>query len=448
MSKNPNQIMALVREAGVIGAAGMGYPTYAKLQCEAHTVIINGSECEPLLYTDKTLLRDRTVDVVDGLIQAMIASGAKRGVVALNAADIEGVARVEKELVQTPGLSLHLLGDYYPAGDEFNLVYEVTGKLVPEGGTPLDIGVLVLNVTTARQISQAVNGIAATERTVTIAGEVREPKVVTVPIGTRYSELIAMAGGPSVPGAIVLEGGPMMGRIVTDLEQGLAKSVGALVLLPPQHLVVRMKKKSVSEIVKQSKASSGQRMQSTDLCPRHLLGHDINPDRAMVALDYGRAEPSAAITAAYLCSDCGICELIGDESSFSSPRKIYQEYKSRLLRAGVANPHRRTDIRAHSQFENRKLAAATLIKKLDIGSYVTKPTVLSGKPVVNLVRVPLGRHVGAPAQAMVHTGQSVRRGDVIAASPEGFLGTIYHAPIHGKVTHIDETNIEVTGGVA
>ena len=471
MNKTPEQIVALVRDAGVIGAAGMGFPTHVKLTARAETVIINGSECEPLLYTDKTLLRDSADDIVQGLRLAMIAVGAHAGVIAINCEDDDGIAAVDAAIaavraasdkvtdaatsdnvagVNVGGLSIriHLMGNYYPAGDEMLTVYDITGKVVPEGGTPLDVGAMVLNAATAAQIYRAVNGIAVTERVITIAGAVKEPKVVTVPIGARYSELIALAGGPSagltLHNVTVLDGGPMMGHIVADLEEGIGKSTSAIIVLPTDHHVIQMKSKSLTENVAQSKTVSGQRTQSTDLCPRYLLGHEIEPHQAMIALDYARAEPSAEVTSAFLCSGCGICEMVGDEAAFTSPKKIYSEFKSRLLKAGVKNPHTRSGFVVHSQYQNRKLAIPTLVMKLGIGDYVCMPA-RGGKKQISLVRVPTRRHVGVAALTTIALHQLVRRGDVIAASPADDLGALYQAPIHGQVSDITDDFIEITG---
>ena len=344
--------------------------------------------------------------------------------------------------------------DYYPAGDELLTVYDVTGRVVPEGGSPLDVGVLVLNVLTSRQIYQAVNGIPATERTLTVTGAVKNPKVVSVPVGARYSELIALAGGlarsENSSTVTILEGGPMMGTVVSDLESGIGKSTHAILVLPNTHFVVQMKTKSMDEVALQSKAVSGQGTMSTDLCPRHLLGHEIQPHEAMIALDYSKAEPASAITAAFLCSGCGVCELVGDEASFTSPKRVYAEYKLRLEKAGVQNPHRRAGFTVHSQFENRKLSIATLMMKLGLNEYARKPEYAgraqpAGKKEIALVRIPLDRHVGARSESNVVLHQRVKRGDLIAESPSDGLGAHYHSSIHGLVTDINDRFIEITG---
>ena len=336
-----------------------------------------------------------------------------------------------------------MLGDYYPAGDEFLAVYDITKKVIPEGGTPLNVGVAVFNVFTVTQIYHAVNGKPVTERIVTIAGEVKEPKVVSVPVGTPYSELIKLAGGSTLKEFAVLDGGPMMGKLVLDLGAGIAKTTNGIVVLPTDHFAVNMKSKTEGETVKHSKVASDESDRSTEFCPRNLLGHAIDPQLTLRATDYNMAEPSAHITSAFLCSGCGICEVVTDSMTLS-PKKIFGEYQRLLKIGGVKNPHQRSGFTVHSQFENRKISTPMLIKKLGMSLY-SKPLLSEGKKEISLVKIPTQKHVGARANVTVEIGQAVRRGDVIARSPDDQMGSIYHASIHGKISEITELFVEITG---
>ncbi len=435
LNKTPESIIERVRDAGVVGAAGLGFPTHLKLQAKVETVIVNGSECEPLLFTDKTLLKTKAEGIIEGLKLAMIATGAKEGVIAINCDDEDGIAAIKKvisapQTVRSENIKIHLLGNYYPAGDEFLTVYDVTQKVIPENGTPVTVGVMVLNVLTTLQIYQAVNGVPTTLRMVTIAGEVKEPKVVSVPIGTPYSELIALAGGSRLKNYSVLEGGPMMGRLVSDLNEGIAKSTTGIVLLPQDHFVIRLKS---------SKPINAQSAEFTEFCPRHLLGHEIDPEATMLALNYQTPEKSQTITSAFLCSGCGICEIMSSDGSLASPKKIYHEYQKRLLKAGVKNPHIRSGFSVHSQFENRKLATSTLIMKLNLGQYVKKLS-FDGIKEIKQVKIPLQKN--APSFPLVKIGQFIKRGDVIA---ENLQGSLHHASIHGQISAITDQFIEITG---
>lgn len=442
MTKSPKQIVEAVRSAGIIGAGGGGFPTYIKLNAKVDTVIANGSECEPLLATDKTLMMERPDLLMDGLKHAMKATGASQGIIGVKGYYKDVVTSLEKALPSDGSIRLHLLDNYYPAGDEFLLVCDVTGKVIPEGGIPLAVGVLVSNVVTLAQIAHAVSGKPVTERLVTVAGEVKEPKVVSVPIGTRYSRLVDIAGGLKIPDAVLIDGGPMMGKIVEDTEDGIAKTTSGLLALPPDHFVVRMSKKPLGQVIKQSKSACCQCFRCSDLCPRNLIGHDLFPHMTMRTIDYNQAVPTRHITSAFLCSQCGVCELIACDFMLLSPRKIFAAYRQRLAAGGIKNPHIRSGFSTRSQYKNTKISIATVMKKLGITQYAVKPP-YEGTKQADSVRIHLRRHTGAPAAPLVKLSQNVRMCDPIAESPEEKPGTRYHASIAGVITEITDGWIEI-----
>ena len=136
-----------VRQAGVVGAGGGGFPTQVKLAGKADTVIANGAECEPLLHKDAVIMEHQSTELVRGMGLAMDAIGAKIGVIAVKAKNRQALESVEAASAGTK-VRVHRLGDYYPAGDEYDLVYGVTGRLIPPAGIPLQVGVVVCNVET------------------------------------------------------------------------------------------------------------------------------------------------------------------------------------------------------------------------------------------------------------------------------------------------------------
>jgi len=443
MTKTPEQIIHAVQQAGVIGAGGGGFPTHVKIQAKVETIIANGSECEPLLMSDQTMMVQRADLLIEGMQYAMQATGAKHGIIGIKAHYKDAVDALKKVLPSDGSIKLHLLDNYYPAGDEFLLVYETTGKVIPEGGIPLNVGVVVNNVITLMQIAQAVNGKPVTERTVTLAGEFHSPKIVTVPIGTPYAELIEIAGGLTQSDAVLIDGGPMMGKIVTELSTGIGKTTSGLLALPPDHFIVKMAQKPLEQVVKQSKAACCQCFRCSDLCPRNLLGHNIYPHLTMRTIDYNLDNPTDHITSAFLCSQCGMCELVACDFMQLSPRKIYAAYRKALMEKGIKNPHRRENLTARDAFVQRKVAIPTVIKKTGLGPYDKKLS-FAGTKTTKQVRIPLNRHIGAPAQPLAHLGQKVRMCDMIAATPADQLGATYHASIEGKVTNISDYFIEIT----
>ena len=445
MIMNPEKIINAVRSAGVIGAGGGGFPTYFKLQAKVNTVIANGSECEPILNSDRTMMAQKPDWLIEGIKIAMQATGASQGIIALKEHYSDAITALKKYLPKDGSVKLHLLENFYPAGDEFILVKEVTGKTIPEGGIPLNVGAVVNNVITLMQIYQAVNGKPVTERAVTLAGEFKEPKVVTVPIGTTYNELIKIAGGLAIKDAVLIDGGPMMGKIVNDWNCGIGKTTSGVLALPSDHFIITMAKKTLPQMIKLSKSACCQCMRCTDLCPRNLIGHDLHPHMTMRTIDYNQAEPVKHITSAFLCSQCGLCELVSCDIMRLSPRKIFGAYRKELVAKGIKNPHANNKAESSSQYENRKIGIPVLLKKLDLTKYYEQKTNYHGKQEINSVKIALNRHAGAVAMPMVKLGQKVKMCDIIAVSPSDKLGTVYHASIDGKITDINATEIEITG---
>ena len=143
-----------VRQAGVVGAGGGGFPAHVKLAAKADTVIANGAECEPLLHKDAAVMEHFAADIVKGVQLSMDAVGAQTGVIGVKAKNQRAVETMQAACKGTP-VRVHLLGDYYPAGDEYDLVYTVTGRLIPPTGIPIQVGCVVNNVETLANIAAA-----------------------------------------------------------------------------------------------------------------------------------------------------------------------------------------------------------------------------------------------------------------------------------------------------
>jgi Na+-translocating ferredoxin:NAD+ oxidoreductase RnfC subunit len=206
-----SDIIAAVRNAGIAGAGGAGFPAHVKFANTVDTVIANGAECEPILEADKYLMEREADAIVRGLELVMGQVGASRGYVAIKNKNTAAIVAIEQAMEGKSSLSVAVLGNYYPAGDEQVLIRQVTGRMVPPAGLPFMVGVTVSNVATLKQVADAVDGANVTSRVVTVGGEVSRPVTLVVPIGASIGGLIDLAGGSRLDNYEIIVGGPVMG---------------------------------------------------------------------------------------------------------------------------------------------------------------------------------------------------------------------------------------------
>ena len=449
--KDPAAIVAAVREAGVVGAGGAGFPTHVKLSASAEIVIANGTECEPLLQADQHTMAEKAKEILEGMGLAMQATGAAEGIVAIKRSYSAAIKALERHLPRFPEIRLHLFESFYPAGDEFIVVYDCTGRQVPEGGLPIEVGVVVQNVTTLLQISEAMKGRPVTHRCLTVCGEVEGPTTLIVPVGTSFAEVIELAGGyrqrrlaPRDPEELVLiSGGPMMGRVVTP-EQVVRKTTSGLLVLPRDGPVARHLTRSIDSAVRRGRSTCDQCRDCTDLCPRHLLGHELQPHEVMRSINYGLDSQPRTVTAAVLCCECRVCEAFACPLDLS-PVAYYKAIKAALREEGWKNDvHRRKDLTAHSMREFRRLPVSRLIDRLGLAPYRDDSADLDRrKHRPARVDLPLRMHIGAPAEPVVKAGDRVSLGELIARIPEDALGANLHASIDGVVRKVDRERIRI-----
>ncbi|HUT64631.1 MAG TPA: SLBB domain-containing protein, partial [Spirochaetota bacterium] len=248
------EIAEAIKNSGIVGAGGAGFPTHMKIASNLDTVIVNGAECEPLLASDEYLMEEQSGKLVRGLIFLLEACGAKRGVIALKQKHEDALHSIRSAIDGSDKIDIFLLRDYYPAGDELILVNDVTGRIVPEGGIPPQVGCVVNNVETVLNVFEAVeNNAPVTKRFLTLAGGVERPSVVAAHVGTPVSEIVELCGGFSVDDPVAVIGGPMMGSVVTDFETPVTKTTSGVIVLPRNHSIVQKRTIPVEVMVKRSK---------------------------------------------------------------------------------------------------------------------------------------------------------------------------------------------------
>lgn len=434
------KLSSILQQNGIVGAGGAGFPTYAKLDVRAKTIILNCAECEPLLRLHRQLLEKYAEEILNTFHLIGEAVGAEEIIIGVKRAYKKTVEAVEAVIGRYPEARLGLLDEVYPAGDEVVLIYELTGKVVPPGGLPIQCGVAVFNVETVYNVYRALQKEQpVTDKLVSVVAEVKHPVTVRVPIGMSLDEVVALAGGATVENPVYFVGGAMMGSIGTGA-QPVTKTTNAVLVLPQDHYLVQKKRKKTSIDLKRAAACCCQCTMCTDLCPRHLLGHPIEPHRFMLAATCKDIQEPDIFVNTMFCSSCGLCELYSCFQGLS-PRSLMAEYKAGLRTNGVKAPKAEAKP-VGPEREYRKVPMERLMARLDLTKY-NRAAPLNEDPVpVRKVKILLRQNIGAPAAAAVKAGDRVERGQVIAVPGKG-LGVALHASVSGTVTEVTENYIAV-----
>ncbi len=420
----------LAREAGVVGAGGGGFPTHVKLCLPAEIIIANAAECEPLVAKDTALLEREAENILRGLRLAAEAVGAKRLVVAAKPRR-EKSWRALKDAVGD-GVELFPLPDAYPVGDEVTLVKIVTGRTVPRGGLPADVGALVQNVETLYNLARAAEK-PVTEKWVCVVGAVGRPFVTAVPIGYPAAELVKIA--KPEPGAVVLEGGPAMGTIIEPTEARVAKNTSGYTALPGDSPVVAHLRNTLAINRRRSLTACIQCRMCTEACPRWLAGQEVRPHLWMRALCLNMGFEKLAGDL-HGCCACGVCELFACPEGLS-PRRVALEIRERLPRPirDSAPPGDRP------LFGERHPPTRRLMGRMGILDYA-RPVEWVEAPPVNFLKIALLQGAGSPAAPVVKRGDAVRTGDKIAEATAE-TSVPLHAPADGTVAGITDTHIAI-----
>ena len=231
----PEELIAIIREGGVVGMGGATFPTHVKLSGgigKVDTVIVNAGECEPYITSDDRLCREMPGELISGLKLIMRIFGLKEGHIGIEDNKPEAVKALNAQLCKEDGITVDVLPAKYPQGAEKQLIYAVTGREVPSGGLPAAVGCAVFNAATCKAIHDVVYlGMPLIKRVVTVSGDIlMEPKNLMVPIGTSFNELLEACGHSENPYK-VLSGGPMMGAAQYDLAVPTIKGVNAITVL-------------------------------------------------------------------------------------------------------------------------------------------------------------------------------------------------------------------------
>ena len=441
-----------IRAAGVAGCGGAGFPAYAKLSArDVDTFIVNAAECEPLLRTDRYLML-HGADAIAAAIAAVKARlGNPRAVIALKQSYAEEIIALQAAISKAGAdIELHFMQSFYPAGDEHVTVFEVTGRVVPPAGLPLDVGCAVSNIGTMHAIYHAMQGRAFTHKYLTAAGAVREPCVIQAPLGTSFEDCLKLAGGTVLDDYAVVSGGPMMGKVCARDEAAklyVTKTTSGFLILPAGAKLNLLADLPMRHMRNRAASACIQCSFCTQLCPRRLLGHPLEPHKIMrkiaaQALEDQLDDP--VIHSAQYCSECGVCELLACPMRLS-PRGVNRELK-RMLSARGMRPIkgeaglRPLPYRTERLIPTSRAAMGAGVRRwyqTEISRFVeAKPTRVS---------IALDSHIGAPAIPMVQAGDRVALGQCVAQTPQGRLGVPYHASIDGVIERVGEDRVVIAG---
>ncbi len=302
-SLGPDELRNIIKEAGIVGLGGAMFPTYVKLSPPENkkidTVILNGCECEPFLTSDHRVMVEMPERVVWGLAAIMKAVGAKDGYIGIEDNKPDAVSAIEGALKESgiDNVKIVLLETKYPQGAEKMLIDAVLGRKVPVGGLPMDVGVVVNNVGTAKAIYDAIKfKKPLIERVVTVSGNgVKEPKNLLVRIGTSFEDVIAQCGGLNCAEGeevAILNGGPMMGVAQKDLSVPVIKGTSGITVLAGKEL----KPESYMPCIRCASC--------VEVCPMGLMPYRI--------ADAGRLNVTSIFKdfGGSACIECGCCAFV------------------------------------------------------------------------------------------------------------------------------------------
>jgi Na+-translocating ferredoxin:NAD+ oxidoreductase RnfC subunit len=295
------------------------------------------------------------------------------------------------------------------------------------------VGALVCNVETLVNVGLA---RPVTHKYLTVAGAVARPCTLRVPLGISLGEVVAAAGGATVPRWAMLVGGAMMGRLASGPDEPVTKTTGGVLVLGEDHALVSRYRAPWTAIERIGRSACDQCSFCTELCPRFLLGHPIEPHRAMRALGFGLDKEPNIVGTLYCC-ECNLCSLFSCPEALD-PKSVCVHDKPGVRASGRKWTGDPASVRPHPLFEERRIPMRRLFLRLGLEGFRNEGPLVDVELQPKRVVLPLKQHAGAPSLPVVRPGERVQPGDVVARRPEGNLGAHVHASIAGRVASTDD----------
>ena len=316
---NKEEFISAVRDSGLVGLGGAGFPTYVKLmpKTPVDTLIINGAECEPYITSDSIIMSSRADDIKTGISAVQKYLEIKNVIIGIEKNKPEAISSMREMAKSMNGVAVKVLGERYPQGGEKVLIYHTTGRVVKLGQLPSDVGCIVMNSTTCATLGNFLKtGMPLVSKCVTVDGSaVKEPKNVIAPVGTKISDLFEFVGGFKEEPKKIIFGGPMMGVTVPSLDEPICKNNNGVLAFS-------------QELAKLPETTSCIRCGA---CVNHCP-FGINP--AAIEAAYRKNDLDGMLDAGVrLCMECGCC-------SFECPANRPLVQTNRLGKAALAKRDR------------------------------------------------------------------------------------------------------------
>lgn len=436
------ELSGIMKECGIVGAGGAGFPSYAKLSEKADTIILNCAECEPLFKLHRQLLSEYAEEIMTALDIVREAVGAKEVIIAVKASYKSAIEEVNSHIDSFKNMRVSLLPEVYPAGDEIVLIYESTGKIVKPGQLPISEGIIVFNVETMLNTYYAIKDkTPVCYKYVTIAGEVKKPSTYRVPLGVPLSKVVELAGGETVKDCEYIDGGAMTGNLANK-NGVVTKTTNAILVLPKNHPVIMKKKTNTKVNIYRAMSSCCQCRMCTDMCSRNLLGHPIEPHAFMRAAAKGMTNDVSAMMNAMYCSQCGICSMYACHQGLS-PSMLIGAFKNGIRAQGIKplEEPKFSGVNEHRPY--RYVPMSRLLSRLAIRKYNVEAPIEELEDDFGVkckkMKIMLRQHIGQPAKPIVNVGDEVKKFAKLA-SCEG-LGAEIHSPYDGTIKEINDKYI-------
>lgn len=445
---NIDELKLIMKKNGVVGAGGAGFPTYAKLDKRADTIILNCAECEPLLKLHRQVLEKYAYEIIITLDQIAEVIEADEVIIAIKPSYKSAVRQVEgaiKTVTTSRRIRIGFLPEVYPAGDEVVTIYETTGRVVAPGSIPISIGVTVFNVETILNVYRAINSKEPViYKYITVTGEVKNPITLKVPVGITVDECIRAAGGLTIDEPVYINGGPMTGKIVNGYDT-ITKTSNAILVMPADQYIIKKRQSKISIDMKRAMASCCQCQMCTDLCPRNLLGHPIRPHAFMRAATSGSIKEVNTFMETFYCSQCGLCEMYSCFQGLS-PKTLIGQCKDNLRKNGVIPPKEVNQREVSLARGYRGVSKERLTARLGLEKYNAKAPLTEDLVETGLVRISMRQHIGAPAIPCIVKGDKVEIGSMIGKVSDESLGACVHASISGTVLDVNNDYVTIRKG--